>query len=111
MGLNITTVEEITEVIGITGTGLLDELKLLPQVGNNTGAYNTLVEAGQIAYAKSYPWVYYVSMAFGGLSIVCSLFLGDIKKYMTDHVAVHLDKVPTGHHHLHHDHPERKVEP
>jgi hypothetical protein len=52
--------------------------------------------------------VYYVSLAFGGVSIICSLFLGDIKKYMTDHVAVHLDPVAEGHHHLHH-HPEQEI--
>ena len=31
----------------------------------------------------AYPFVYYVSIAFGVLSIICSVFLGDIKKYMT----------------------------
>ena len=101
--LNITEPEEIKTVIGITAVGLLPALKQLPQVGNDTAAYESLVYAGQVAYAKSYPWVYYVSLAFGGLSIICSVFLGDIKKYMTEHVAVHMDKVPEGHHHLHHD--------
>lgn len=101
--LGITAAEEIEAVVGITAIGLLPELKTLPGV-NTTEAYEKLVYAGQIAYAESYPWVYYVSLAFGGLSIVCSLFLGDIRKYMTDHVAVHMDKVPEGHHHLHHEH-------
>ena len=78
--LNITAPHEIETVIGITAVGLLPELKQLPQVGNNTAAYESLVHAGQVAYAKSYPYVYYVSLAFGGLSIICSLFLGDIKK-------------------------------
>ncbi|KIW03964.1 hypothetical protein, variant [Verruconis gallopava] len=89
--LGITKPEEIATVIGITGTGLLPTLKELPQV-NSTEAYDKLVYAGQIAYAKSYPYVYYVSLAFGGVSIICALFLGDIKKYMTDHIAVHMDK-------------------
>lgn len=74
-----------------------------------TEAYQTLVLAGQVAYAESYPWVYYVSLAFGCLSIICSVFLGDIKKHMTDHVAVHMDKVPTGRHHLHHNHTEQET--
>jgi Fungal trichothecene efflux pump (TRI12). len=47
-----------------------------------------VVGAGQIAYAEGYKWVYYVSIAFGGVSIVAACFLGDIQKYMTDHVAV-----------------------
>lgn len=85
--LNITTPEEIEAVIGITAVGLLPSLKSLPQVGNDTAAYESLVYAGQVAYAKSYPYVYYVSLAFGCLSIICSIFLGDIRKYMTDHVS------------------------
>jgi hypothetical protein len=84
--LNITEPHEIETVIGITAVGLLPSLKQLPQVGNDTAAYESLVLAGQIAYADSYPWVYYVSLAFGGLSIICSIFLGDIKKYMTSRV-------------------------
>jgi hypothetical protein len=47
-----------------------------------------VVGAGQIAYAESYKWVYYVSIAFGIVSILASCFLGDITKYMDDHVAV-----------------------
>lgn len=46
-----------------------------------------LVAAGQQTYALSYPTVYLVSIAFGAISIVCAFFLGDVKKYMTDHVA------------------------
>ena len=40
-----------------------------------------------------------ICVAFGGVSIICSLFLKDVKKYMTDHIAVHIEE---GHHH--HDH-------
>ncbi|KAF2704923.1 MFS general substrate transporter [Pleomassaria siparia CBS 279.74] len=101
--LGITDPEEIKAVIGLTATGLLPALKTLPGI-NTPEAYDKIVYAGQLAYAESYPWVYYVSLAFGSLSIICSIFLGDIRKYMTDHVAVHMDQVPEGHHHIHHDH-------
>ena len=47
-----------------------------------------MVTAGQLAYAESYKYVYYVSIAFGAVSIICACFLGDISKYMDDHVAV-----------------------
>jgi Fungal trichothecene efflux pump (TRI12) len=86
--LGITNKTIIADVIGLTAAGLLDPIKEIVQ-GNET-AWTMLVDAGQEAYARSYPYVYYVSLAFGGLSIVCSLFLKDVKKYMTDHIAVHI---------------------
>jgi hypothetical protein len=86
--LNITDVAVITEVIELTGASLLDEIKMVPGIAGNEMAYEAVVAAGQIAYAEAYKWVYYVSIAFGIVSILASCFLGDISKYMTDHVAV-----------------------
>ncbi|KAB8336981.1 hypothetical protein FH972_021285 [Carpinus fangiana] len=51
-------------------------------------AYPIIIEATQAAMAKAYKWPYYIQIAFGGLSFICACFLGDIKKYMDDHVAV-----------------------
>jgi len=86
--LNITDVDVITEAIGITGISLLPLLNELPGIKGIPGAYELVVEAGQIAYAEAYKYMYYVSIAFGIVSIVASVFLGDIGKYMDDHVAV-----------------------
>lgn len=88
--LNITSVPEITEVIQLTGASLLEEIKLLPGVADNPNpmAWDIIVRAGQIAYAESYKYVYLASLAFGAISIIASCFLGDIRKYMDDHVAV-----------------------
>jgi MFS family permease len=92
-GINSTAV--ITEVIGLTGTGLINEILELPGVDGNQTKWEILVYAGQLAYAKSYPYVYYVSLAFGITATICSVFLKDIKKHMTDHIAVHMeDKTP-----------------
>lgn len=86
--LNITDVKLIGEVIELTGASLLEEIRHVPGIAGNETAYQMVVGAGQLAYAEGYKWVYYVSIAFGGVSIVAACFLGDIKKYMTDHVAV-----------------------
>ena len=86
--LNITSVEVITEAIGITGTSLLPLLQELPGIKGVPGAYEMVVYAGQMAYAEAYKYVYYVSIAFGAVSILAACFLGDISKYMDDHVAV-----------------------
>lgn len=86
--LNITSIEAITEVIELTGASLLEEIKLVPGIAGNETAYEMVVVAGQLAFAESYKYVYYVSISFGVVSILAACFLGDITKYMDDHVAV-----------------------
>lgn len=86
--LNITNKAVITEAIELTGASLLPALKELPGIAGNETAYEMVVYAGQLAYSNSYSYVYLVSIAFGVISIVCSLCLGDIGQYMDDHVAV-----------------------
>ena len=44
--------------------------------------------AVQMSYVEGFRQIYLVSIAFGGAAIIASLFLGDIKKYMVDRVAV-----------------------
>ncbi|KAL1627384.1 hypothetical protein SLS54_002309 [Diplodia seriata] len=78
--------EILTKVVEITVAGLLDMFYEFPNITETQ--VQTLIHAGQETYAYAYPYVYYVSIAFGGVSIICSLFLGNIKKYMTDKVAV-----------------------
>jgi hypothetical protein len=78
----------ITEAAELTGASLLNDILVLPGVDGNVTIWNEIVVAGQKAYADSYPWVYYTSIAFGGVSIIAAAFLGDISKYMDDHVAV-----------------------
>lgn len=86
--LGITNITYITEAIQLTASSLLEELQTIPGIAGNTTAYEMVVAAGQVAYAESYKYVYLASIAFGALSIVASLFLDDITKYMDDHVAV-----------------------
>lgn len=40
------------------------------------------------SYVQGFRMIYLVSIAFGGAAIISSVFLGDIKKYMVDRVAV-----------------------
>lgn len=86
--LGITDVAYITEAIQLTGLSLLDGLRGIPGIGNNETAYEIVVAAGEVAYAESYKFVYYASIGFGAVSVVAACFLGDIGKYMDDHVAV-----------------------
>ena len=86
--LGITDPKAIETVIALTASALLDEIKLIPGIAGNDTAWAIVVGAGQIAYAESYRWVYLVSIAFGGVSVIAACFLGNIEKYMDDHVAV-----------------------
>lgn len=86
--LNVTSPEVIGEAIKITGASLLPALEELPGIKGVPGAYEMVVYAGQVAFAESYKYVYFVSIAFGAVSILAACFLGDISKYMDDHVAV-----------------------
>ena len=85
--LNITDPTLIADVIGLTGASLTENIRLIPGLQSDA-AWSAVVEAGKVAYAESYKYVYYVSIAFGGVSIIAACFLGDIEKYMDDHVAV-----------------------
>ena len=86
--LGITNASYIQEAIVLTGASLLDGLKEIPGIAGNQTAYEMVVYAGQIAYAESYKYVYLASIAFGCVSILAACFLGNIDKYMDDHVAV-----------------------
>ena len=85
---NVTTVAGITEAAQLTGASLINEILYLDGVNGNVTRWNAIVLAGQVSYAAAYPYVYYVSIAFGSVAIIASAFLGDINKYMDDHVAV-----------------------
>lgn len=76
----------IFQIATYTGASVLPPILAL--AGNNVTKYNIIVRAGQEAFADSYPIVYYTSIAFGAIALICSCFLGDISQYMDDHVAV-----------------------
>ena len=78
--LHITDEALIGQVISLTGASLIEEIASLPGIAGVPGAYEAIVLAGQTAYADSYIYVYLVSIAFGAISIVAALFLGDISK-------------------------------
>jgi hypothetical protein len=86
--LGITNATYIGAAIQYTAASLLPLLQTIPGIAGNQTAYDMVVLAGQEAYAASYKYVYYTSIAFGSVSILAACFLGDINPYMDDHVAV-----------------------
>lgn len=57
---------------------------------NSQAKYDAIVMAGREAFTPAFRQVWYVSLAFGGASIIASAFLGDISRFMDDHIAVTL---------------------
>lgn len=86
--IGVTDLNLITEAIELTGASLIEELRNIPGIAGNETAWEIVVYAGQVAYAESYRYVYLASIAAGCVSIIAACFLGDINKYMDDHVAV-----------------------
>ena len=86
--LGVFNVTYITTAIELTGASLLEELNTIPGLAGNKTAVDMVIYAGQVAYAESYKYVYLVSIAFGVISIICACSMGNISKFMDDHVAV-----------------------
>lgn len=47
-----------------------------------------IIDASHAAFADAYRYPYFISIAFGGLTFICACFLGDIKPFLDDHIAV-----------------------
>ncbi|KAJ9155185.1 MFS drug efflux pump [Pleurostoma richardsiae] len=87
----ITSPQLIVEIAQLTGQSLVGRVRevVAGAPGAAPGAYEAILRAGQEAYARAYPMVYFVSIAFGGLAIVASLFMHDIDEELEDdHIAV-----------------------
>ena len=82
----ITDKKIIGTVIELTSVSMVDEIRTLPGVTDQSWA--TIVAAGQEAYVRAYPWVYYCSIAFGGMAILASLGMEDISGLMDSTIVV-----------------------
>ena len=52
----------IEEIISLTGESLINRIKHIPEVVAHPGSWDKIVEAGRLAYADAYRYVYYVSI-------------------------------------------------
>jgi hypothetical protein len=82
-GLPVSELEPFLEALAAKNTTELATLH---------GLTPLILEAAQsavnVAYVQAFRQIYFVSIAFGGAAIISSLFLGDIRKYMVDRIAV-----------------------
>lgn len=47
-----------------------------------------IIRGAQFAFADAYRWPYFISIAFGGSCFILSFFLGDLKPFLDEHIAV-----------------------
>jgi hypothetical protein len=62
---------------------------LPPSINGNPEKFSMLENAVVEAFGRTFPRIYYISIAFGGAACIASLFLGDVSQYIDEHVAVH----------------------
>ncbi|OBT39512.1 hypothetical protein VE00_10403 [Pseudogymnoascus sp. WSF 3629] len=77
--------KQVKEVVVLVASSARQELW---KYVHTQGQVDALVLAGRQAYAASYPFVYYASIAFGSAAIIAACFLPDMSKFMDAHVAV-----------------------
>lgn len=79
-------VETIGTLIVLASQAMYDDLRgyiaISPTVGNKAAAYDIVISAAQEAFALGYRWPYWMSIAFGGLCVLLSLGLKDIRKFL-----------------------------
>ena len=88
MKANVTSPVVIKHAIELTSVSLLDNIKHLPGIEGNEALYQAVVYAGKLAYAEAYKYVYYASIAFGGISVIAAVFLGDIGAVSLNFIVV-----------------------
>lgn len=65
-------------------SALQDLIATSPTISFKETAYQTIMEATTETFAIAYQWPYWISIAFGGACVVCSLFLRDITQFMKE---------------------------
>jgi len=80
---------QIRNLIGLLNAGDLKKAMLLP--GSNEKVLKAAHKGIQFAWGEGFKDVYTAATAFAAVALVCSFFVKDMSKNMTDNVAVRLD--------------------
>ncbi|KAH7073813.1 fungal trichothecene efflux pump [Paraphoma chrysanthemicola] len=86
----VTSIPAITAMVSaLTAVPFKEYVPLaLPQVARNPVAYETLRRATAQLFGESFPLLYYIGLGFGVAGCIASILVGDMSKYMDEHVAV-----------------------
>ncbi|RYF40059.1 MAG: hypothetical protein EOO38_22435 [Cytophagaceae bacterium] len=86
----VTSIPAITAMINsLTAVPFKEYVPLaLPQVARNPAGYEALRRATAQLFGESFPLLYYIGLGFGIAGCIASVLVGDMSKYMDEHVAV-----------------------
>ncbi|KAF2092304.1 MFS multidrug transporter-like protein [Saccharata proteae CBS 121410] len=85
---HVYSIADITQIALDISANLERNLTNYPQLHNNPEAIAAITQAGRECFALSFPDIYWAGVGFGVVSFICACGLGDISKYLDDHVAV-----------------------
>jgi Fungal trichothecene efflux pump (TRI12) len=74
-------------VNGLTAVPFRDYAPLIPQIANGTH-FEIVQEASIQCFAATFKSIYQIPIAFGVAACIASICMGDVSKYMDNHVAV-----------------------
>jgi len=80
----------LTSVLEFLGALVYDPKMIGEVPGVTPGVIEAATVASRWAYSESLRYVWYTSIAFGVLSVVGCLFLGQVRPYLTHRIAVEL---------------------
>jgi hypothetical protein len=88
-GAGVTSVAAITDLVGsLTAVPFKDYVAAeLPQI-TDPEKYEALRIATVETFGRSFPQLYYIGLGFGIVGCIASILVGDMSKYMDEHVAV-----------------------
>jgi hypothetical protein len=79
---------ELIAAVSLGSNAVFEELKDLIAtsltISHRDTAYQTIMDATHYTFGIAYQWPYWISIAFGGVCIICCLFLRDIKQFMSE---------------------------
>ena len=79
---------EITNLVtSLTGVPYYQLAPLIPEL-HNPANYEAVKEATIQCFSQAFVLVWYITIAFGVAACIAAAFMGDVSKYMDNHVAV-----------------------
>ncbi|KAJ6786844.1 hypothetical protein PWT90_10660 [Aphanocladium album] len=79
---------ELIAIVSLGSNAEYGKLKELiatsPSISHRDTAYQTIITATMDTFAIAYRWPYWISIAFGGACIICSLFLKNIAQFIEE---------------------------
>jgi hypothetical protein len=75
-------------VVGLTSTNYAELAKTIPGLVKSESLFEMGMKAEIELFGGALNWVYYITIPFGVTACIAAAFMGDVSRFMDDHVAV-----------------------